>query len=296
MRPATTTSVAAIAPHRALDVVALTKPRITAMVLLTTAGGLWLAPGASDPGRGLLALLGTVLIVGAANTLNMYWERDSDAFMERTRGRPLPAGRLPATIALWFGITLAVLSVPLLWVGVNLLSAALATVAFGSYVFVYTPLKRKSWIALLVGAVPGAMPPLIGWTAQTGTLDTGGVALFALMFVWQLPHFIAISLYRADEFARAGIHTAPSDLGVPTAKLHLLAYAVALLPVSLWLYPLGLSGPRYAAAAVVLGAGFVIAAALGLRRSAGTRWARGAFLYSLVYLTILFAVLAADAP
>lgn len=265
------------------------------MVIFTTLGGFLLAPGRVDVVHAILTVIGTTLVVAAANTLNMYWERDSDAFMERTRDRPLPAGRMQPAVALWFGVGLTAISLPLLASTAGPLPATLAAVAFLSYVFVYTPLKRRSWLAVLVGAVPGAMPPLIGWSAQTQHLDAAGLALFAILFVWQLPHFVAISIYRLDEYVRAGIRVLPAVHGVAAAKVHLLVYALLLLPVTLALEPLGVTGRRYTVVAAVLGAGFVGGGFAGLSARRGPRWARGMFLYSLVYLTVIFAVLAADA-
>ncbi len=285
----------ALVQARALDLVQLAKPRLTSMVIFTTLGGFLLAPGRVDVVHAILTVIGTTLVVAAANTLNMYWERDSDAFMERTRDRPLPAGRMQPAVALWFGVGLTAISLPLLASTAGPLPATLAAVAFLSYVFVYTPLKRRSWLAVLVGAVPGAMPPLIGWSAQTQHLDAAGLALFAILFVWQLPHFVAISIYRLDEYVRAGIRVLPAVHGVAAAKVHLLVYALLLLPVTLALEPLGVTGRRYTVVAAVLGAGFVGGGFAGLSARRGPRWARGMFLYSLVYLTVIFAVLAADA-
>ena len=168
------------------DLVALTKPRITAMVILTEAAGLWLAPGHAS-GRALgLSLIGTALIVGAANALNMWWECDVDARMERTRNRPLPAGRLSPDVALAFGLALAVVSAPMLFL-VNLATGLLGLVALVSYVAVYTPLKRHTHLALLVGAVPGAMPPLMGWSTVTGSVGLGGFLLFGVLFSGRSP-------------------------------------------------------------------------------------------------------------
>src|SRR5688572_25744505 len=184
------------------DLVSLTKPRITLLVVITTAGGLWLAPGALSPWTVAVTLLATAIVVASANALNCWMERDSDRLMARTRNRPLPAGRLDARVALVFGVALGVASVPLFTFLVNPLTGLLAAIALVSYVWVYTPLKQKSWTALLVGAVPGALPPLMGWTAATGKLELPGLVLFAVLFVWQIPHFIAIALFRQDDYER----------------------------------------------------------------------------------------------
>lgn len=282
-------------PAALRDVLSLSKPRITFVVVATTAGGLFLAPGAMAPLLILLTLAGTALTVGAANTLNCYLEREVDGLMARTRSRPLPAGRLPAWSALLAGSLLAVVSLPILSVFVNGLTGALAGLALVSYVFVYTPLKLRSPMALFVGAIPGAIPPLMGYTAVTGRLDWAGVALFGLLFIWQIPHFIAISLFRKEDYAGAGFKIMPVVWGDHAARVHALVWSVLLVPVSILPYPLGLAGPVYCVAASGLGAAFVAYAAGGFRSGAGRKWARGFFFYSIVYLMVLFGVLMADA-
>jgi heme o synthase len=277
------------------DLAALTKPRVTSLVLVTTAGGMWLAPGALSVGRALGTLIGTALAVAAANTLNCWLERDVDARMERTRDRPLPAGRLSARVALFFGLVLGVISVPLIAVSSNLLTAALGAVALISYVAVYTPLKRVSPKALLVGAVPGALPPLMGWTAVSGRLDAAGIVLFGILFLWQLPHFIAIALYRQADYAAAGIRVTPVVRGERTSRVHALLWTVLLVPVTLLLGPLHVAGKGYLVVAAVLGASMLVWTATGLRAGADRKWARGLFRFSLAYLTLLFAALGAFA-
>ena len=277
------------------DLLALAKPRITALVVFTTASRLWLAPRGLSAAGVALTLVGTVLIVAGANTLNMYLERDSDALMARTAGRPLPAGRMDPAVALRFGIALSVLSVPLLTFAVGPLPGLLASIALVSYVLLYTPLKRRSATALLVGAIPGAIPPLIGWTAATGRLDLPGVLLFATMFLWQVPHFLAITLFRKGEYARAGLVVQPNEPGGErAARANIVRYTVALVGVSLLFVPIGVAGRLYLVTALVAGAAFLGYGLLGLRENAGTRWARNLFFLSLVYLTALFAVLMVD--
>jgi heme o synthase len=273
------------------DLIALAKPRITALVLITTAGGYWLAPVHRGPLVAGLTLLGTVLIVAGANALNMYVERDIDARMERTKNRPLPAGRLPPRIALWFGVALSVSAVPILAIGVNPTTALLAVLANLSYVLAYTPLKQRSHWALLVGAVPGAMPPLLGWTAATGTIGAGGLVLFGILFLWQVPHFLAISIFRRDEYARAGLKVMPNTLGLRATKHSIARYLFALLAVSLLLVPLGVERPAYTALAAILGAVFLGWGCWGLRDDAGARWARSLFGVSILYLALLFCAL-----
>jgi protoheme IX farnesyltransferase len=276
------------------DVVSLAKPRITLMVLITAAGGLSLAGGV-DLKTALFTLLGTALVVGSANSLNCWLERDIDRHMARTRNRPLPAGRLAPSLALAFGMTLAFISIPLLTLGVNRLTGLLAAIALVSYVAVYTPMKQKSPAALLVGSVPGALPPLIGWTAATGRLDWAGLALFGILFFWQLPHFIAIAIFREEEYTRAGFKVLPAVRGLRVAKIHAAVHAVLLMLVSLLLVPLEVAGPLYFGAALLLGGGMVLISLRGFAPGAGHSWARQMFAASLVYLPLLFAALAVDA-
>jgi protoheme IX farnesyltransferase len=296
--PAPAASARAGASAFARDLLALGKPRITALVVFTFGGGLLLAPGAIDPARALIALVGTTLVVAAANALNMYLERDVDGLMRRTRRRPLPAGRLPAFVALALGAMLASAAIPLMLAGGGFLVAGLGLLAFYAYVCAYTPLKRRSWTALYVGAVPGAMPPLMGWAAVTGRLDPAALALFAVMFVWQIPHFVAISIFRAEEYEAAGFRVLSLAREPALTRATVIATTVALLPVSLLLPALGAAGILYTVAAVLLGLVFLARAARGLRLDAADprarRWAKGLFLYSLIYLVLLFAALAVD--
>jgi protoheme IX farnesyltransferase len=276
------------------DLVALTKPRITLMVIITTLGGLWLAPGEVSIVTILATLIATAMVVGAANTLNCWLERESDAFMARTKNRPLPSGRLDPRWALGLGLGLGAISVPVLTLAVNPLTGLLAAIALISYVWVYTPMKRRSPAALLVGSVPGALPPLMGWTAATGELSAPGIVLFGILFLWQLPHFLAIAIFREREYTKAGIKVMPAVRGVPRTKLHAALYAGALVPVSLLLVPLGIAGTIYLSVAAALGVAFFVWSLVGLRAEAGNRWARQLFLASLVYLPLLFAALAVD--
>jgi len=278
----------------AADLLSLTKPRLSALVMATAAGGMWLAPGHLSVARGLLTLLLTAGTVGAANALNCYLERETDRFMARTRARPLPAGRMEPQVALWFGAGLAVVCLPSLALAANLLTGALGLLAFLLYVFVYTPLKARSSAAMLVGAVPGAMPPLMGWTAVSGAVDPGGVALFALLFVWQLPHFVAIALFRKEEYEAAGLKSLPIERGEATSRAHILFYLTVLWPVALAPYFLGVAGRLYLGAALALGAALFSLGAWGVVRRLGRPWARQVFLASLLYLSAIFLVLMLD--
>jgi len=287
----------ATAATRALpiaDLVCLAKPRITMLVLITALGGLLLAPGTASLGVGIALMVGTALLVGSANALNMYLERDVDALMARTRERPLPTGRMEPGVALVFGIALALVGVPLLTYAVNPLTGMLGVIANLSYVLVYTPLKQRTPAAVWVGAVPGAMGPLLGWTAATQGLELGGLALFGVMFFWQIPHFHAIATFRVDEYRRAGLKTLPGERGDAVTRRSIVTVLAVQIAVSLTLSPLGVTGTPYLVAAALLGAGYFGYALLGLRRGQGTAWARRLFFASLVYLPLLFAVLVLD--
>lgn len=278
------------------DVVQLAKPRLSGLVVFTTTGGLLLAPGQVPVARAVLAVLATAAVVGAANSLNCYLERDTDALMRRTRDRPLPAGRLDPVVALALGITVPAFALPLLALTAGKLTALLALVALVSYVAVYTPLKRRSSLALFVGAVPGAIPPLMGWTAVTGRLDGGGLALFALLFAWQLPHFLAISLYLKEDYARGGMKVFSLVHGDLATRRWIAATGLLLVPVALLPVRLGLADWRYGGVALAASAGFAGFALLGLTaRGASHRWARSIFLATLLYLTLLMAALVAGA-
>lgn len=280
--------------HLVRDLVALTKPRVTSLVLVTAAAGIYLAPR-EDGVRSLPSLLASLvailLAVASANALNCWWERDSDRHMSRTQDRPLPARRLDPQTALAFGIALGVISVPALWITANAVTAALGALALVVYVLVYTPLKRHSPWALPIGAVPGALPPLMGWTAVTGRLDLAGLGLFAILFVWQLPHFLAIGLFRKEDYARAGLKILPVVRGEMTTRVHIALYVIVLVPITLALVPLGIAGLGYLAVAIVLGASFLVWSMTGLRTEVGPGWARGLFFVSLVHLTGIFLAL-----
>lgn len=267
------------------------------MVVLTSAGGFWLASGffGSDPLGELSRLApllgGSAMVVAGANALNMFLERDTDGLMTRTRKRPLPDGRLAPEVALAVGMILSAVSVPWLTFAVSPMTGLLAAVALVSYVMLYTPMKRTSPAALLVGAVPGAIPPLMGWSAVRGSVDAPGLVLFGIMFLWQVPHFLAIATFRREEYARAGMKVLPVVYGDRVTRHHVVRYLAALLLTSILLVPFGVGGTLYLISALVLGGAFFAVGAWGLRKSAGTRWARGLFLMSLIYLCGLFAAL-----
>ena len=291
-------AVVEAAPRRiaAADVIALVKPRILFMTLVTATGGMSLAPGGFELWRALVLLAGTALIVGAANTLNMYLEREVDCLMVRTKDRPLPAGRLDPRVALQFGVAQAFVSVPLLTFGLGAagpMTGLCAVIAFVSYVMVYTPMKQRSHVATWIGAVPGAMPALMGWTAVTGRIDAGGLAVFSVLFVWQIPHFHAITLYRLRDYQRAGLATLPGARGDAATRVEIVMYALVQLACSLMLYALGVCGTLYLVIAAVSGLAYAAYAASGLF-GGDARWARRLFLASIAYLPIVFGAMVLD--
>jgi protoheme IX farnesyltransferase len=278
----------------ASDFLSLTKPRLSSLVLVTTAGGMWLSPNGLSPARQIASLLAVAGLVGGANALNCFIERDVDRLMARTRNRPLPAGRMDPQVALWFGALLAAVSAPTLFFEANAITALLGCLAFLTYVFVYTPLKSRSYAAMLVGAVPGALPPLMGWTAANGRIGGPGLVLFAILFLWQLPHFIAIALYRRDEYAAAGLKSLPVQRGEQASRLQLLGYTAALVPVTLLPSLLGIAGLFYGVLALMLGAIALGMALRGALSRLGRQWARQVFRFSLFHLAMLFAGLWID--
>ncbi|RYZ61990.1 MAG: protoheme IX farnesyltransferase [Proteobacteria bacterium] len=281
------------------DLVALAKPRITLFVLMTAGGGMYLGRRAEgvplNAMTATLALLGIALVVSGANALNMVIERDIDKNMARTKNRPLPSGRMHVRTALVFGVATTVISVPVLLLGTNILTTFLAVLANLLYVLAYTPLKQRSHHSLLVGAVPGAIPPLLGWTATTNRLDAAGFTLFAILFLWQVPHFLAIALFRRNDYARAGLFVMPNVRSISQVKHSIASYTLALVLVSLLLVPLGVTGGIYLIGASAFGCAFLGAALLGFGVSdKDVKWPRSLFLASLLYLVALVGTLVAD--
>ncbi|MEI8254616.1 MAG: heme o synthase [Deltaproteobacteria bacterium] len=286
------------APVSVRDLIALTKPRLSGLVVITCGGAMMLAPGPSQPLRSWLGIIATSLVVGGANALNCHLERDLDRQMLRTRTRPLPAGRLDPRMGLIVGLALAAISLPLLAIVTNALTTALAAAALALYVLVYTPMKQRSPIALWVGGVPGAIPPLMGWTAVRGRIELPGLVLFAILFCWQIPHFIAIAIYGKEDYARAGHKILPLVVGPVAVKLHAAAWAAMLIPFTLMLAPLGLVRAWYFPVAAILGAVFLGWTLSGFAKhgdEADRIWARSTFRMSLVYLTALFVAIGASA-
>ena len=273
----------------------LVKARLTLLVLLTTLVGFYLgASGPVDYGLMFHALSGTALVAAGAAALNQLMEREFDARMRRTEGRPLPAGRITPNAVLVLGTSLSVVGLTWLLFAVNSMTALLGVLTISSYLFLYTPLKRRTVLNTVVGAIPGALPPLMGWTAATGGIAAEGWALFAILFFWQLPHFMAISWLYREDYARAGYRMLS---GVDPEGHRTAASAVrntlALLVISLYPYLLGTAGAVYLAGALALGIGF-LAFAIMFARSLTERSARRLFLASILYLPLLLGLLVAD--
>jgi len=273
----------------------LTKPRITQLVLLTAAAGFYLGSrGHVDLWLLADTLLGTALVAGGTNAWNQIWERDVDARMARTRGRPLPSGRLAASHAMWFASAITAGGVIYLGVTVNLLTASLAALTFASYVLLYTPLKRRTSLNTLIGAVPGALPIVGGWTAAGGGLDVAVAALFWILFLWQLPHFLALAWIYREDYRAGGLKMLSVDDhdGHDTARMALL-YAMALLPISLLPTLLGVTGAWYFFGALALGVSYV-AAGTGLVVATTPARAWRLFLVSILYLPALLTLMVLD--
>lgn len=277
------------------DYVELTKPRITWLILMSTGIGYYF--GASNGWDWLVLLhtiVGTGLIASGTAALNQWYERDADAKMVRTKMRPIPSGRVRPAPAFWFAVALSVVGFVELWLGANLLTAGLGAFTLLVYLCVYTPLKRKSWHATTVGAVPGAMPPLIGYAAAAGGLTSEAWILFAILFLWQFPHFYAIAWMYREDYGRAGIRMLPvvEPDGISTARQILLT-SLALIPISLLPAWFGMSGYIYLAGAVLLGCAYFWTGVQVWRERTRVR-ARGVLLASVVYLPLLYVLLMAD--
>ncbi len=275
--------------------VELAKPGITRLVMITAALGAVIAPGEIVWSTLAISLLATAMVVAGANALNMVLERDVDAQMMRTRNRPLPTGRISVRAALTFGIGLSIVGLAVQSFLVSPLTGALSALALLSYVLVYTPLKRITPFALHVGAIPGAIPPLIGWATVTGSLNIQALVVFAILGVWQLPHFAAIAVFRQQEYARAGLQVLSVARTEWRARWAIIRYSAWMLAVSLLPPFVGLGGGAYWVVAWVSGIAFMGWALAGLREDAGPRWARALFFASMPYLVVLLGTLAATA-
>jgi protoheme IX farnesyltransferase len=277
------------------DYMELSKSRIVLMVLITTSAGYLFAADKVHPILMLHALLGTALVAAGTNALNQYVEREHDAKMLRTRTRPLPAGRITPRAALVFSSAVAVLGTLYLGLAVNWLTAALGAFTLTSYIFVYTPLKRVSTICTIIGAIPGAVPPLMGWTAATNHLGLGGWIVFGILFLWQLPHFMAISWMYREDYARGGFAMlSVRDKDGAAVARQAIYYTLALLPVTIAPALLGMAGMIYLAGAVIAGA-VLLAATIRFFFDRDVRNARGVFMISNLYLLTVMLLLVVNA-
>src|ERR1700722_19492590 len=276
------------------DYVEILKPRVMSLVVFTGLVGLVLAPGHLHPLLATVAVLCIAIGAGAAGAINMWYDRDIDAVMRRTASRPLPSGRMVPGEALGFGVVLGVGAVLLMGLAVNAVAAELLALTIAFYVFVYTIwLKRRTPQNIVIGGAAGALPPLIGWAAVTGDIGWGAIALFAIIFFWTPPHFWALSLYKADEYAAAGIPMLPVVAGARETKRQMLLYTLVLWPVSLGPWLLGIAGPLYAAGAGGLSLLFTLSA-VRVWRDESERSARQMFAFSLAYLFLIFMLLLVD--
>jgi heme o synthase len=277
------------------DYIELMKPRVMSLVVFTALVGLVVAPGHVHPVIGFVALLCITVGAGAAGALNMWYDADIDARMARTAARPIPRGRLTPGEAAGFGFTLAAFAVVTLGLLVNVLSAALLAFTIFFYVAVYTMwLKRSTPQNIVIGGAAGALPPMIGWAAASGSLAIEPVLLFLIIFFWTPPHFWALSLYRSDDYARAGIPMLPVVAGPEETRRQILLYTLILAPLGMAPWLLGYAGPVYGAASALIG-GVLIALALRVRKEReGHRAAKQLFAFSILYLFLLFAMLLID--
>ena len=282
------------ASSRAADFLELAKPRITSLVVVTAAVGYALGAASFQAATFAAVLVGTALVAGGASAWNQHAEREADARMRRTCGRPLPAGRLSPSEALSFAILLSAGGLAVLAAGTNALTTALGLAALGSYVFAYTPLKRVTSLCTVVGAVPGAIPPMMGWAAARGSLDRTAWSLFAILFLWQLPHFLALAWLYRDDYARGGFPMlAVFDAEGASTGRQTLLYAAALLPVTLAAGLFAGAGRVFLWGALVAGTAFLVGAALFARRREAA-WARRVFLASLLYLPVVLGLMVFD--
>jgi protoheme IX farnesyltransferase len=281
------------AMRRVADYVELAKPRIVLMVLITAFVGFYVgSESVPNYAKLIQMLLGTALAAAGTLTLNQFLERDTDAKMERTRHRPLPDGRLQPREAFWFGVLVTLAGLVYLALAVNFLSAWVTAAITVSYLLFYTPMKLRSSLCALVGAVPGALPPVIGWVAARDTLDVSAWILFAIMFLWQVPHTLAIARLYREDYANAGIKFLPViDPGGESTNRQIISHTAALLAVSLLPTLIGLAGPIYFVVAFVLGIGF-LAAGIRLAMESTLARARKLLFASLIYLPVLFLVMA----
>lgn len=281
--------------RRVADFCELAKPRVVLMVLITAFVGFYVGSAdVPDYSRLVNMLLGTALAAGGTLALNQFIERRSDALMTRTRNRPIPDGRVAATEAFWFGLAVTIAGLAYLAIAVNLISAGITALITVTYLLFYTPMKRQSPLCLIVGAVPGALPPVIGWVAARGTLDVDAWVLFAILFLWQVPHTLAIAWLYREDYAKAGIQFLPViEPGGSSTNRQIICHCAALLAVSLLPTLLGLAGAVYFIGAFVLGVGFLVTG-VRLAMESTLIGARRLLYASLIYLPVLLLIMALD--
>jgi len=290
----TVDAAAPAAGARVADFIELLKPRVMSLVVFSGFAGLMVAPGQLHPVLAAVAVLCIAVGAGASGAINMWYDRDIDAVMQRTRKRPIPAGRVDPQEAVSFGIVLAIGAVTLMALAVNWLAAGLLAFTIAFYVVVYTMwLKRRTPQNIVIGGAAGAFPPMIGWAAVTGQISLASIALFLLIFMWTPPHFWALALYRTGDYAKAGVPMLPVVAGARATKLQMLVYTVLLFPLALAPWALGVAGALYGAAAVILGLLFILAA-VRVWFDSGERAARQMFAFSILYLFLLFTLLIVD--
>lgn len=274
------------------DLFSLTKPRLSSLVIFTSALGMFLAPGAVSFWKGLITIVATSGLVGGACVINCWMEKDIDGLMERTKNRPLPSGRIEPKIALIMGILLISVCLSTIYFICNPLTAVLGFIATVTYVFLYTPMKKKTSWALFAGAIPGAIPPLMGWTSVTDSFGTLGMVLFAILFVWQLPHFLSISLYHSRDYNKADFKIFPTQIGFRNTIHKIAIYTFILFLTSLVPYYMGAANSDYRNLIIILGGGFFIFSLLGYQKEEKSQesliWARRYFYASLIYLPCVF--------
>lgn len=282
-------------PSFARDLFSLTKPRLSSLVIFTCALGVFLAPGNISLLTAFVSVLATWGLVAGGCAINCWMEKDIDKLMERTKDRPLPAGRISSNSAIIFGAGLSVLSLVVLYFAVNPTTAILGLVASVFYVALYTPLKRISSAALFAGAIPGAIPPLMGWTTVTDSISGLGVVLFAILFVWQLPHFLSIAIYHSRDYNNADIKTHPTNIGFGRSVHWIVFGTICLFIVSLLPFTIGYTSHGYKYAVYFLGwtyFGFALRGhILDEKSEAFLEWARHYFIGSLIYLPCVFILM-----
>jgi protoheme IX farnesyltransferase len=275
-----------------LDLFSLTKPRLSSLVIFTSALGMFLAPGHIELWTSVISIAATSGLVGGACAINCWMEKDIDGLMERTKNRPLPAGRLSPMSALIMGVFLITSCLITLYFVANPLTAVLGLVATITYVFLYTPMKKKTSWALFAGAIPGAIPPLMGWTSVTNSIEALGMVLFAILFIWQLPHFLSISMYHARDYNNADFKIFPTQIGTRNTIHKIAIYTFILFLTSLIPYYMGAADSDYRNFIFVWGGSFFAFSLLGYQMKESSdallQWARRYFYASLIYLPCVF--------